>query len=328
MLRSLLVAAGLWFLASSTRAQVLYFEDFSNGTHGWTLDALCCGVQWKADALPASTPNGSFLSAPASLNFNNDVDYDGGYGTAYATSPPIDISSATGVPMLSFWCNNQTVELTCDPHERTVLHVPGHTSACFGDDAQATFVCTKATWHPHLIALDSSWDSIQLRFELRTDGLFDQSEGWFIDDIGIYDVPVPLTYCTAKTTSSNCDPLGAWGGAFPSASDPERCSLFCTGVPAQKNGMFFYGFNGRASTPFLGGTLCVQPPVERTFVLASGGTWGCSGYFDLDFNAWIQSGHDPALVPGTVVDGQWWFRDPQASFQAGLSDGIELLIQS
>lgn len=60
---------------------------------------------------------------------------------------------------------------------------------------------------------------------------------------------------------------------------------------------------------------------------SSNGSFGCAGYFSLDFNSWIQSGIDPFLVPGQGVNGQWWFRDPNATFDSGLSDGIELVVQ-
>lgn len=95
-----LALAALVTASTTTAAQTLFSEDFSTGAPGWTIDSpLCCGVTWKADALPASVPNGPFHSAPASLNFNNDVDYEGGSGTATATSPPIDLSVAVGTPV-------------------------------------------------------------------------------------------------------------------------------------------------------------------------------------------------------------------------------------
>ena len=37
---------------------------------------------------------------------------------------------------------------------------------------------------------------------------------------------------------------------------------------------------------------------------------------------------DPALVAGQAVHGQWWFRDPDSSFDSGLSNALALGVQS
>jgi hypothetical protein len=52
----------------------------------------------------------------------------------------------------------------------------------------------------------------------------------------------------------------------------------------------------------------------------------CSGAYALDFNAWIQSGVDPALGVGAVVDVQCWSRDPGDPFGTSLSDALELTV--
>jgi len=43
-----------------------------------------------------------------------------------------------------------------------------------------------------------------------------------------------------------------------------------------------------------------------------------------DFHARVQSGVDPALVPGRLVYAQYWYRDPHdpAGFGLGLSNAI------
>ena len=59
------------------------------------------------------------------------------------------------------------------------------------------------------------------------------------------------------------------------------------------------------AVPWLGGTLCVQPPLRRTQALGSGGNAApandCSGVYAFDMNAWVQAGGDPLLVPGTTI---------------------------
>ncbi len=77
--------------------------------------------------------------------------------------------------------------------------------------------------------------------------------------------------------------------------------------------------------PDQGGYLCVQSPVHRTALLDSGGNVGpndCSGAYTFDFNAWMASGEDPALVAGTMVYAQFWSRDSGASFNTIRSDGL------
>lgn len=47
----------------------------------------------------------------------------------------------------------------------------------------------------------------------------------------------------------------------------------------------------------------------------------------LDFNGWIASGIEPALVAGQHVAAQFWYRDPQIPSTTGLSDAVQFEIQ-
>lgn len=62
----------------------------------------------------------------------------------------------------------------------------------------------------------------------------------------------------------------------------------------------------------------------RTPVQGSGSTGAppCTGVLAIDFNAWIASGIDPALVAGQHVAAQFWYRDPQSASTTGLSDAV------
>lgn len=71
---------------------------------------------------------------------------------------------------------------------------------------------------------------------------------------------------------------------------------------------------------------CVKPPLERLLPPNAGGSGTCAGIFDYDFNAWIATGVDPALVGGATVDGQFWFRDPSSPSTTGLSGGVEFVL--
>ena len=140
-------------------------------------------------------------------------------------------------------------------------------------------------------------------------------------------VQAPTTYCTAKVNTQGCVPAidGTGNAGF---SDPGPFAINAVNVLNQKPAIFFYGLNGRAAAPFLGGTLCVLPPVRRSPVLLSAGNPppdDCSGSYSFDFNAWTQTGQDPALMVGDRVNGQYWTRDPAQpdGTGAGLTDAIE-----
>ena len=139
----------------------------------------------------------------------------------------------------------------------------------------------------------------------------------------VHSAGFPAPYCTAKVNSLGCTPMVTFAG-IPSASDPDPFDVGAVQVVNNKNGILFYGFAPN-SLPFQGGYLCVQPPIKRTPVQSSGGDPppnNCSGTFSYDFNARIQSGIDPGLVPGTSVYDQYWYRDPQSPSTTGLTDAV------
>jgi hypothetical protein len=129
-------------------------------------------------------------------------------------------------------------------------------------------------------------------------------------------------YCTAKTTSGGCVPtLSTLGG--PSASAASGFTIRCAQVESSKLGLLFYGTSGALGAPFQGGFLCVQPPSKRTPLQNSGLGSACGGVFSFDFNAWISAGSDPALVAGSAVNAQFWFRDAANPIAGtGLSAGV------
>jgi len=119
----------------------------------------------------------------------------------------------------------------------------------------------------------------------------------------------PATYCTAKTTSNGCVPSIGFAGS-PSASAGSGFLITASQIEPNKFGLFFYGKTGPQAIPFQGGFQCANPPLVRTPPQNSGGAAACSGTYSMDFNTYIASGTDPALVAGVTVDGQYWFRDP------------------
>jgi len=145
-----------------------------------------------------------------------------------------------------------------------------------------------------------------------------------------FEEPSPvLVYCTAKTNSLGCVPqIGATGTV--SVGDAAPLVVTADMVLNQKNGLFFYGVLGQAAIPFLGGTLCAQPPLRRTPIANAGGslppTNDCSGTYAFDLEAWYASGTDPNLMLGTTIDGQFWSRDPASTAGVGLTDAVEVTL--
>jgi len=174
----------------------------------------------------------------------------------------------------------------------------------------------------HLEGLAPGDYALEVR-RTRDFGFFD----WEVAVAWSMTCPAPTTYCTAKTTAGGCMPRIVANG-FASAADPNPFALDALDVPNNKNGLLFYGF-APAALPFLGGTLCVQPPLRRTAIQGSGGNPppdDCSGAYVLDGRALIQGGSDPFLAPGADVFAQYWFRDPQDAAGTGLTDAVAFSI--
>jgi hypothetical protein len=148
--------------------------------------------------------------------------------------------------------------------------------------------------------------------------------------------PSPVVYCTAKINSLGCTPsIGSTG--TPSASASSGFNVTGSNVRNNKAGLLFYGVSGRAALPYQGGTLCVKSQIRRTPASSSGGAPSpandCSGVYAIDMNAFAAGALGgsplPALgVAGTIVDCQFWGRDPgfAAPNNTTLTDGLEYTV--
>ncbi|HTF89359.1 MAG TPA: hypothetical protein VK843_13185 [Planctomycetota bacterium] len=147
---------------------------------------------------------------------------------------------------------------------------------------------------------------------------------------------LPVVYCTPKTNSLGCVPVIASSGT-PSASSGSGFTVSSTQNRNDKAGLMLYGISGRASTPFQGATLCINAPISRSIALNSNGTsWpavDCSGIYTIDVNAFAAGtlGGSPLpelSIAGSVVDTQFWGRDPGFAPPDGssLSAGLEYTV--
>jgi hypothetical protein len=145
---------------------------------------------------------------------------------------------------------------------------------------------------------------------------------------------VYFPYCTAGQSASGCmADLSAAGVA--SASAATGFGLVATDVEGGKDGLFFFGANGRQSNVWGNGSSfqCIVPPVTRAGILAGTGTNGlCDGLFSQDLNAlWCPSCPRPQKNPGAgaIVQTQLWYRDPfnTSNQTTSLSNAIEFWVE-
>jgi hypothetical protein len=137
-----------------------------------------------------------------------------------------------------------------------------------------------------------------------------------------------FAYCTAKVSSRGCVPTIS-GVGTPSMSSSSPFFLNANQVHNNQFGILVYAY-APDFKPFMGGTLCLGFPLKRVTAVATGGNGtgqDCSGVLSYDFNAWIASGKDKGLASGLTLYAQWWYRDSQDGFGAGLTDGLQFTIQ-
>jgi hypothetical protein len=137
----------------------------------------------------------------------------------------------------------------------------------------------------------------------------------------------PSTYCTTKVNSQGCSPAIGWTG-LPSTSGADNFHITCANVINNKFGLWFWGVNPTSAAPFLGGTLCVKSPTVRTPVQDSAGNPSpddCSGTFDYFFSQAYMAAN--SLTAGSLVYGEWWYRDPPSTSTVGLSNAIQFEIR-
>jgi hypothetical protein len=139
-----------------------------------------------------------------------------------------------------------------------------------------------------------------------------------------------LAYCTAGTSASGCQALLTTSGV-PSATAPTGFFVSASDVEGAKDGIYFYGDNGKQANTWGTGTSfqCVVPPVKRTGTLLGVGSNGaCDGSFLIDLNEYWRLHPHKAPGAGTIVQLQLWYRDPLSTSNqtTSLSNAVEFVV--
>lgn len=134
------------------------------------------------------------------------------------------------------------------------------------------------------------------------------------------------TYCVAQVNSLGCTPTIA-GTGTASAGAGSGYDIDGGMLMEDSFAILAYSTTGTDASPFGGGTLCVAMP-SRSPVINTGGSGACTGTANIDFNAYVFSGVDAALVAGVDVYAQWWSRDSGDSNGTNTTSAIAFNIGS
>jgi hypothetical protein len=321
---------------------VYYTEDFESGANGWTHGLNTQQDDWQRSADVGAT-NGSFGKAGDATSafsgtqiWGNDLGPSGWNGfyqdnvDNWLRSPSIDLSAATGSKLrFQRWLTVEDGQF---------------------DQARVLLNGTEVWVNPNgADTIDTSWNEVEvdvsafdgnpnvvIEFKMESDSSTNFG-GWNLDDVQFVSLNASsgggITYCTAGTSGSGCQALISAAGVA-SATSASGFTLQATTVEGDKDGLFFFGPNGKQANQWGNGTSfqCVVPPVLRGGTMPGVGTiGGCDGTFTQDLNAlWCPGCPKPQKNPGAgaVVQAQLWYRDPfsSSSQTTSLSDAVEFIV--
>jgi choice-of-anchor B domain-containing protein len=276
--------------------------------------------------------NGQFVAGVA--------DVDGGKTTL--TSTAYDLTGMSD-PWISYWrwySNGKGFA----PHEDVLLVEVSNQGGQNGTWVTVETVGpdgpdTKGGWIRHQFRVAdfvAPTSNVTVRFiasDYNTDSLVEAA----IDELEVVDIDcgtiAPTAYCTAGTSASGCRAALSASGT-PSASAVSGFDLIASGLEGAKDGLYFFGTNGRQANSWGSSTSyqCVVPPVIRAGLLTGTGTPGtCDGIFTQDLNGlWCSTCPSPLKNPGAgaVVQAQLWYRDPlnTSNQTTSLSDAMEFTV--
>jgi Tol biopolymer transport system component len=152
------------------------------------------------------------------------------------------------------------------------------------------------------------------------------------NDVYVRGIGAPATYGHPKQNSLGCLPrIAATGQAR--ISNGLASTVTCTNVINHKVGLLVHGLSGAQKSVLFGGYLYIHGPHSRSALVDSGGNPApandCSGVWSFDLGALIAASPiGPMVSAGSVLDLQWWGRDPgyvdPANIQ--LSDALQVYV--
>lgn len=275
----LLLPAFLVCLCSSASAQAvtIYSTDFTT-LDGWSAFQSWPHVGWAADATPDSHPAGPFVSAPASLNYNNGTNYDAGFGTSgHVLSPPIDLSLASSDPRLrfqAFW--DTETECFWDELRVTIRALPPSTviweNFCINSYTPSDWVLIDRH-------LSRSWGVVQIEILFDTlDEIENEGVGVFIDDLQVVNegsifclgdgsiAPCPCGNESAAGAHAGCEHSQGGGGTLRTegrASLSEDTLVLIGAAMPDQPVLYFQASSAHAPLAFGDGLNCTGGPFVR-----------------------------------------------------------------
>jgi hypothetical protein len=294
-------ALALALLSSPLSAQGLIFrEDFESGASGWTFGGIWhveadnspCSVQ------PASSPTPGHY-AWYGFQYQNPAlhcDYSNGFtGGSLVLNTPVTLPANHGSIVLRYrrFLDTEFCLGGNDVTRVAITTAGGQTELMHGSD------CARETgWTDRRMDV-SAWagQPVQLRFEfVPTDGLFNDTIGWCVDDVEIAAEPGTVTcfasaacpcvlqnnastYVQPNEDSGGCKHSAGqetrlFGNGFPSVSS-DSVELVVHDMPLNTVVMYVQGQLSQAAT-FGDGRLCMTGPFTRIAIHSVSG--GSDGY--------------------------------------------------
>jgi hypothetical protein len=168
-----------------------FFDNFESALSNWTIS----GHDW-------SLIDADYRSVEHSVADSSSGGYPKSSNATLSLAHPINLSTETS-PILSFW-HKYSIENSggsdgWHDHGYVELSQDGG----FTWSVIATFNGNVTTWTQELVDLTPyKSEPIKIRFRLRENGDDEQSDGWFIDDVAIYDMDTSAPLAGTVTPSN------------------------------------------------------------------------------------------------------------------------------
>ncbi len=162
-------------------ADSIIFEDFENGSPGWIGDGL-----WHVTTARSNSPVKSFA-------YNNGTNYDtGATNSGSLISPEIDIPSNAKYIVINFkeWVD---VEKSSSFDKRSIA-VSSNNGASWQVHPLSNYTVVQQQWQNYsMIFSGYAGEKVRFRFLFDSvDQANNSTEGWYVDDVGIYYVEPPV----------------------------------------------------------------------------------------------------------------------------------------